>query len=403
MNVLIAEDDPVVRRILQGYLAAWGHDVTAAADGVEAWERFERDEFAIVISDWMMPGMDGPELVRRVRDAARPGYSYLILLTSKSRREDLVRGLEAGADDFMAKPFDRDELRARLRTGERIIELERDLARQAEELKSLNARLTSANARMRRDLDAAARVQRALLPVALPDEDGARFAWVYRPCDVLAGDILNCFRLGPRHVGLYILDVSGHGVASALLSVTVSRFLSPVTGPASLVLRETDEGKTAIVPPAEVARQLNRRFCWDPATEQYFTLIYGVLDPQRGEFRYACAGHPGLVHLPREGAPALLAGSGLPIGVGEDDFEEHRVILRPGNRLYLYSDGITEALSAEDRLFGHDGLLQALRAGRHLPLTDSLAALIQAVETWVGEAPLTDDVSALAVEFPGRD
>jgi phosphoserine phosphatase RsbU/P len=404
MKILIAEDDPIVRRLLQSYLAEWGHEVTEAVDGTQAWELFERGEYGVVISDWMMPGLDGPELIRRIRAAGRPGYAYLILLTSKSRREDLVRGMEAGADDFMAKPFDRDELRVRLRAGERIIQSERDLARQAGELKSLNDRLASANARMRRDLDAAARVQRALLPAAPPDQEGVRFAWVYRPCDVLAGDILNYFRLGPRHLGLYILDVSGHGVASALLSVTVSRFLSPMTGPASLILRATEGGDAGpIVPPAEVARELNRRFCWDPATEQYFTMIYGVLDLERGEFSYVCAGHPGLVHLPRVGAPTVLAGSGLPIGVGEDDFEEHRLALGPGDRLYLYSDGIIEAIGDRDQLFGRERLLQTLETGRGLPLSDSLAALIGAVEAWIGGAPLADDVSALAVEVTRPD
>jgi sigma-B regulation protein RsbU (phosphoserine phosphatase) len=404
VKILLAEDDPIARRLLQSYLAEWGHDVTVAVDGTQGWELFERGQFSVVISDWMMPGLDGPELIRRIRAAERPGYAYLILLTSKSRREDLVQGMEAGADDFMAKPFDRDELRVRLRAGERIIQLERDLACHAEELRSLNDRLALANARMRRDLDAAARVQRALLPATPPDQEGVRFAWIYRPCDVLGGDILNCFRLGPRHVGLYILDVSGHGVASALLSVTISRFLSPVTGPSSLILRATEGADAeAIVPPAEVAQQLNRRFCLDPTTEQYFTLIYGVLDLERGEFGYVTAGHPGLVHLPHDGAPTVLPGSGLPIGVGEDDFEENRVALRPGDRLYLYSDGITEAIGDGDQLFGRSRLLQTLDIGRDVSLSDSLTALIGAVEAWIGGAPLADDVSALAVEVTRPD
>jgi sigma-B regulation protein RsbU (phosphoserine phosphatase) len=400
MRILIADDDPIALRLLQSYLAQWDHDVTAAVDGAEAWEHFERGRYAVVISDWIMPGMDGPELIRRIRAVERPGYTYLILLTGKSRREDLVQGMEAGADDFIAKPFDRDELRVRLRAGERIIRLEEGLARQAEELRSLNHHLTAANARMRRNLEAAARVQQALLPTTPPDQDGVRFAWVYRPCDVLAGDILNCFRLGPRHSGLYLLDVSGHGVASALLSVTVSRLLSPVAGTSSLILRPNEEeGGESIVPPAEVARQLNRRFYWDPATEQYFTLIYGVLDLDCGELRYVSAGHPGLIHLSRDGDTTVLAGSGLPIGVGDEDFEEHRLALHPGDRVYLYSDGIIEAIGNDDQLFGRSRLLQTLDAGRNLPLSESLTAVIRAIDAWIGDATLADDVSALAVEL----
>ena len=173
-----------------------------------------------------------------------------------------------------------------------------------------------ANERMKRDLDAAARVQRALLPTALPDVHGVRFAWAFKPCEELAGDILNVVRLDDRHVGLYVLDVCGHGVASALLSVTVSRFLSTVPDSSSLLLRKVEgtSGYT-LVPAAEVAAQLNRRFLFNAATEQYFTMVYGILDLESLQFRYISAGHPALVHVPA-GAPAtILEAPGFPIGI----------------------------------------------------------------------------------------
>ena len=124
MKVLIADDDPISRKLLQSYLQKWGCEVTAAENGAEAWSCFQRDEFPIVITDWMMPELDGVELVRRIRSGSRPGYVYVILLTSKGQKEDLVAGMDAGADDFLTKPFDRDELRVRLRAGERIVQLE---------------------------------------------------------------------------------------------------------------------------------------------------------------------------------------------------------------------------------------------------------------------------------------
>ena len=145
MKVLIADDDPVSRRLLQTYLERWGHEVTAAADGEQAWALFEEGAFAIVVTDWMMPGIDGVELIRRIRAAApkedRPPYVYAILLTARSEKEDLVRGMEAGADDFVSKPFDRDELRVRLREGERIIQLEYDLQSQNRALQEAQAAL----------------------------------------------------------------------------------------------------------------------------------------------------------------------------------------------------------------------------------------------------------------------
>ncbi len=143
MNILIADDDPVSRRLLQSYLQKWGYEVTGARDGAEAWQLFEASCFPMVITDWMMPELDGPGLLRRIRSFRRPGYVYAILLTSKSQKEDLVAGMEAGADDFLTKPFDRDELRVRFRAGERIIRLEHNLREtqatliQAEKLASL--------------------------------------------------------------------------------------------------------------------------------------------------------------------------------------------------------------------------------------------------------------------------
>ena len=127
MHVLIADDDSVSRRLLQSYLQKWGYEVTAAKDGAEAWGLFEGGSFPMIITDWMMPELDGPGLLRRIRSAQRPGYVYAMLVTAKSEKEDLVEGMEAGADDFLTKPFDRDELRVRLRAGERIIRLEQNV------------------------------------------------------------------------------------------------------------------------------------------------------------------------------------------------------------------------------------------------------------------------------------
>ena len=127
MKILIADDESVSRRLLQTYLEKWGYQFTPARDGAEAWRLFEDDHFPMVITDWVMPEMDGSGLLRRIRASARPGYVYTILLTAKSQKEDLVEGMEAGADDFLTKPFDRDELRVRLRAGERIIRLEQNL------------------------------------------------------------------------------------------------------------------------------------------------------------------------------------------------------------------------------------------------------------------------------------
>lgn len=125
MKILIADDDPVSRRLLEAFLRKWRYDVVVTCDGREAWEAIQKPEAPnLVISDWMMPGMDGLELCHKIREMERPDYIYFIILTSKGSKEDVVKGLEAGADDFLIKPFHQEELKYRVQIGERIIELE---------------------------------------------------------------------------------------------------------------------------------------------------------------------------------------------------------------------------------------------------------------------------------------
>jgi two-component system chemotaxis response regulator CheY len=126
MKILIVEDDPVSRRLLESFLTEWGHDVQLAVNGSEAWEILQNpDAPNLVISDWMMPEMDGLELCRRIRAAGKSGYIYFIILTAKEKKEDMVKGLEAGADDLLVKPFSHEELKCRVLIGERILNLEK--------------------------------------------------------------------------------------------------------------------------------------------------------------------------------------------------------------------------------------------------------------------------------------
>ena len=128
MRILVADDQPLFRRLIEAALRTAGHQVVLVADGREAWETLESGEFDLAVLDWMMPEVDGPTLCRRIREKARPRYVYLILLTAKDQLEDVISGLDAGADEYLVKPFNPEELRARVRAGGRIIELERQLS-----------------------------------------------------------------------------------------------------------------------------------------------------------------------------------------------------------------------------------------------------------------------------------
>ena len=194
-----------------------------------------------------MPGMNGLEVLKILREAHTATDLPIIMATARRESEDIVKALAMGANDYVTKPLDFPVVLARVQThlalkraAEQVRQLEQILAERNRELEETNARLEKANGRMSRDLKAAAKIQETFLPREAPRVPGTDFAWIYQPCDELGGDGLNVIPLGDGRIGLYILDVSGHGVASALLSVTLSRLLSPPSEPSSILIRDGD-------------------------------------------------------------------------------------------------------------------------------------------------------------------
>ncbi len=255
--------------------------------------------------------------------------------------------------------------------------------------------LRRSNAALEHDMKLAARVQQALLPARDVTAGAIRVAHAFHPCVDLAGDGLGILPLPDQRLGLYLLDVSGHGVGAALLSFTLNHLLSPGRG--GVLLDAAPDGADSVVPPARVAERLNQQFPMD-RSRQYFTFVYGVIDTRSGEMDYVVAGHPTPVLVPRGDAPVLVAGEGFPIGMLERAwFEGSRLTLEPGDRLYFYTDGVIEALGADEREYGIDRLLAAIERHRDRPLRAAIDAIAAEVYDWSG-GRLQDDVSLLAVE-----
>lgn len=386
MNVLIAEDEQSTRMRLQRNLEKLGFQPTVAENGAEAWKLYQSGEFPLVLTDWMMPEMDGLELVRQIRSSGQQQYTYIIMLTSKSETSEVVEGMEAGADDFVTKPFDRNELRVRVRAGQRIVQLEKTLSEQ--------------NRRMKADLDAAAELQKSLLPSAAPDISGVSFAWVFRPCDELAGDILGAFKLDQENVGFYVADVSGHGVAASLLSVSISRMMDPTPSQSSLLARLVDgDNENRIVPPCEVLRELNRRFQIEESGGRFFSIAYGILNVQTRVLQLGSAGHPPVMRVSRDQVVEPLGAEGMLVGVADDyEYEHYELELNIGDRLVAYSDGVVEQANAADEEFGEQRLQAELSESRSSSLDDCVRSLEQEVVNWSKDGRLTDDLSILAFE-----
>ncbi len=254
------------------------------------------------------------------------------------------------------------------------------------ELQQSANELQAANDRLRGDLRAAARVQRAFLPSALPDTAPVRVGWAFRPCEELGGDLLNFFPIGAGHLGLYLLDVTGRGVSASLLAVAVGHALNP------------NGDRSGLRRPAEVVRRVNERLCGD-RTGQFVTLFYGVLDRDTCTMTYANAGHPRPVVLSSGAEPVLLPEAGMMAGVTADaDYQTGEVRLRPGDRLWVYSDGLSEAKALGGEAFGPSRLTAAFRAASHVPLADAVQGVLGEVESWAGSGGPQDDVSIVALE-----
>ncbi|MEX0613633.1 MAG: SpoIIE family protein phosphatase [Pirellulales bacterium] len=391
-NILVVDDVSANLQVLTGMLKDRGYRARPVPNGKLALLAARKDPPDLILLDINMPEMDGYEVCQHLKADDNLQGIPVIFISALNENLDKVKAFAIGGVDYLTKPFQMEELHARVETHLKLRRLQI-------ELEETNARLAKANGRMSRDLKAAAKIQETFLPRRAPRVPGTDFAWIYQPCDELGGDGLNIIPLGGGMVGLYVLDVSGHGVASALLSVTLCRLLSPPSDPSSILIRDGEASdRFDNTPPAEVAARLNRLFPFDAATEQFATMVYGILNGATGEFRYVSAGHPGPVHLPFGADPVILESQGSPIGLAGDAYAECSVHLGAGDRLYLYSDGVPEAMDPAGKQFGDARLLEAIGQTRSEPLQEGIANLLGEVARWHGSTRPHDDVSILAVE-----
>lgn len=391
-SILVVDDTPANLQVLAGMLKDRGYKVRPVPSGKLALLAARRDPPDLILLDINMPEMNGYEVCEHLKADDDLKGIPVIFISALTEPLDKVKAFAIGGVDYITKPFQMEELHARVETHLK-------LRRMQIELEETNAQLSVVNGRMSRDLKAAAKIQETFLPSQTLHVPGLDFAWIYQPCDELAGDALSIIPFGDGKVGLYIMDVSGHGVASALLSVTLSRLLSAPSEPSSILIRDGGvPGCIEIAPPADVAARLNRLFPFDESTEQFTTMVYGILNALIGEFRYVSAGHPGPVHLPALADPVILKSEGSPIGLADEVYEERSVCLGAGDRLYIYSDGATEVMNPDGKEFGDTRLLGAIAKGRAEPLQESVATLLREITQWHGTERPQDDISILAVE-----
>jgi sigma-B regulation protein RsbU (phosphoserine phosphatase) len=386
---LVTDDSAAQRQMLAMQLSRWGYDVAQAASGQQALALAQQGDFDIVLSDWVMPGMSGPELCRAFRALPGDDYSYFVLISAKSGTAAVADGLESGADDFLTKPIDPAELQARLHAGERILQMQSELRQRNQDLERLYDAL-------QRDLAEARRLQLSLIPETVIPMDGAEAMFLMQPSGHLGGDLVGWFPLEPGRIALFSIDVSGHGIASALMAARLAALLSG---------RSRDQNVAFLdgrpLPPAAVVERLNRLLCADQQGDLYLTMIYADICLTDGTVHLVQAGHPHPLHLSPHHAPVWIGDGGFPVGMVPDaTYSPVTLRLQPGDRLAIPSDGITECPGA-DGDFGTEGLAEILHRKQDLrghALHDSLHTELS---NFAGTSEFPDDVSAVIFDYHG--
>ena len=403
-KVLVVDDSRLQRRILVASLKKWGFEVLEADTGEAAIELCAQSVPDLVLSDWVMPGMSGLEFCRAFRALEAEHYSYFILLTSKSEKQEVARGLDAGADDFLIKPLEADELRARISAGARILDMQRELSEKNRLIESALDELKLAHDAIDKDLMQARKIQESLVPELTQTFGKSRVSLLLKPCGHIGGDLVGMFSPGPNRLGFYSIDVSGHGITSAMMTARLGGYLSSKHFDQNVAMERRFDKFYALLPPDEVAGMLNMRLMADAGIEEYFTMVYAIVDLRNGHMKLVQAGHPHPLVLRKDGSTEFLGEGGLPIGLISDvSFQQIETQLHPGDRLLLYSDGFTECHLAEGGLLEEEGLRDmaldcATGRGGSEFLDDMFWRLTQLMSP---DGGMCDDVSAVYFEYNG--
>ena len=402
VRVLVVDDSRLQRKILTASLTRWGYAVQEAASGQEAVEICLATPPDLVISDWMMPGMNGLEFCKEFRAMPRDTYGYFILLTSKSEKDEVAQGLDNGADDFLTKPVNASELRARLNAGERILGMEKELTEKSRMIEATLEELQALYYSIDSDLVEAKKLQQSLVRERHRDFGSASVSLMLHSSGHVGGDLVGFYPVSETRIGLFAIDVSGHGISSALMTARLAGFLSSSVPEHNIAIGRAADGTPVPLPPSQVIESLNRLVLEEMDTEHYFTLLLADVDLTSGRVRMAQAGHPHPLIQRADGTIVQEGTGGLPVGLIEGaTYAEFDTMLNPGDRLLIFSDGIIECPSPSGAMLDEEGIEGFMRDLKTTRGNALLEALIWRLSDFAKNGDFPDDVSAILLEYPG--
>jgi sigma-B regulation protein RsbU (phosphoserine phosphatase) len=377
-QILVVDDDAISRKILAQLLTSAGHDCRECEDGAKALQLIHAKPPSLLLLDFDMPGLNGAEVLRRLRSDADPAVAQIptIMLTGHGSEESEVSCLQAGADDFVTKPINAAVLRARIETQLRLRSMRRQLERQNDELEEWRRNLE-------RDLAAARLTQQSLIPQKPPPLPGWQIATCYRPVIQVGGDIYGWLPMKDSRILFWIADGTGHGAAAALLT-TLAKLLF-------------HHGSVEHDAPATVMERVNSDFRSIFGARSFMTAMCVALDPASGHASVVGAGHPPLLVIRDNGATESIASIAPPLGLIEHpEFTETVIGFEAGDAFLLYTDGLFGSAKDERRRLTPQRLEKML--DHSAPSAEALlkGILTQVAPDNAGDA-LPDDLAALAV------
>jgi len=380
-KILIVDDEEDILDLVDLSLTADGFDVITARSGPEALEKVREEMPDLILLDISMPDMDGYEVMRRLKGDRRTSSIPIIMLTAASDKRDKVRSFSAGADDYVVKPFDADELTARI---EAVLSRTRTI-------RYINPLISTMGdwsvEELGSSLETAVKIQRNLLPKEPPDLEGIQFGNILESSRTVSGDFYDYIPLDQYRVGIAIADIRGKGLPASLLMVMVRTILR-------LVSRELDS-------PGDVLKKINDMLQTDTDPEFFATMIYGILDTRSLTFRYANGGHCSPIRAnERSRKVEFLREGGLILGVFDFAlFEDVEVELEDGDLLLFYTDGVTETESPDGDIYGEERLAGFIRDHLYLSADELCRAIRDELYDFSGTYQRADDMTIVAIKI----
>ncbi|MCG5061711.1 PP2C family protein-serine/threonine phosphatase [Limnoraphis robusta] len=378
-KILVIDDDTVIRELLRRTLKKQGYDVSVASNGEEGIQKAQELRPALIICDWIMPRLTGIEVCRHVKLNPELSTTQFFLLTSLGSISDRVKGLDAGADDFISKPIEMNELYARVRAGLRLHQLSQDLQTQKQLLEA--------------ELAEAAEYVQSLLP--LPTSTPLKIEAKFIPSRQLGGDCFDYRWLDADYLSIYLMDTAGHGLRATLPSISVLNLLRSRTLP-----------NINYYQPSDVLKALNSTFQMSYQNDKYFTIWYGVYNRKTHKLTYASAGHPPAILLSgQQDQNSLqvkrLKTPGMPVGMFlEAEYSDDCCEIKNPSDLFIFSDGVYEIHQPDGSMWGLDAFINLLidcNCDHSLP--NHLDSLFNSIKALNSGNPFEDDFSLLKIHF----